>query len=110
MMDIRKVIDGLEYCGRVGYCNGCPYPTEWISENCPKCDINQDAAAAIRECVDEIEQLRDQVHNMTIYMEYVQKTVPTIVESMAAQFSGMPGYCAGLVEEEEDDVEDADRT
>lgn len=40
----------------------------------------------------EIEELMDQVYNLTLYLHEFEKKVPLAFEAMAEKFSGLPGY------------------
>ncbi len=91
MIDREKLLAGLEYCETVGCCNECPYPAEWITENCPKCEIHRDAAAALREDADDIAMKDDTIHNLRLYLK--EALVDTgEANLLERRHPGLPGY------------------
>lgn len=92
MTDIEKVLTGLDHHGRGVLCirddTECPYN---VDRQCVRA-ISADSVAAIRELVDENEQLRAQVHNLVLYLRYVEFSDQELFERMEATYDGLPGY------------------
>ena len=90
---VEKAVRGLEAHVVEAACRNCPY------DRGPKCVvvIKQDALTSIRECVDEIERLRAQVHNLTLYLRYLEFDDPASWAMLEATYDGLPGYDPGVI-------------
>lgn len=47
----------------------------------------------VNELLDRIEELKDRVYNLTVYLHYIEDLHIAAFDSMMKEFSGMPGYC-----------------
>lgn len=45
-----------------------------------------------KEMIDRIEELENRVHNLTLYMQHIQREHPVIYHAMQAMYDGLPGY------------------
>ena len=105
MIDIEKVLTVLELCGS-GKCtsNGekCPY-WKFVGDCSNK--VCTDAAAAIRELVEENERLRAELYNCRLYLTAVKKHIDSgLFETLMDAFDGMPGYFEKVMDGETDEV------
>ena len=89
MTKTEEILRGLTAHAIEKDCNNCPYnpmPNGCIDR------LMQDAAGEIRELIGEGEMLRDQVQNLTLYLQEFDGRIPITFEAMAEKFSGLPGY------------------
>ena len=107
-----KIVDALRNCADFDcHCEECAYGGE-------DCDIGggklkNDAAnliehqqAEIHELTDEVEHLKAQVYNLTLYLKDCFDSVGVITEEgkslyevMEDKFDGLPGYAPQCIEE-----------
>ena len=101
----EKVLNGIESCmdGTTG-CNGCPYRVgdELCCYSIEK--LMRDSQKVIRGDAGEIERLRAQVFNLTLFLRYVEFADRDLFGMMEATYGGLPGYCPKILGGETDEV------
>lgn len=46
----------------------------------------------VEAMIEEIEMLKSRVHNLNLYVSYVEQVDKTLFNTMEDEFSGLPGY------------------
>lgn len=47
----------------------------------------------MKDILNELEGLKNQVYNLNLYLDYIEKNHPAVFAQVNDHFDGMPGYC-----------------
>ena len=88
-------------------CNECKTKSPQVNApfaSFPLADLEEKAAQSadlkvgmMKAAADEIAELHDQTHNLTLYLNYVEREHPDVFNSLMEKFDGMPGYSEGVL-------------
>lgn len=101
MIDREKLMTALTQCAELMCIKSdepCVYYKECDWEGGQHSMACENAIAALREDADEIDDLRNQVYNLTLYLQWLEMhDAPRMLELMDV-FDGMPGYAGVAVD------------